>query len=146
MVQTKIPLSQVAEEAWESYVPDTPYLSGGTLNYAKYKKIGKTVHYRIKYTLSGANISGPASFSLPVAAHADYAQSDYEPIGTVILRDTGVNGVTAHAMWATGQYIAIRIMKADSTYVTNVTNVSSAVPFTWGSGDQIYIQGTYEAA
>src|SRR5262249_19012047 len=44
--------------AWSSWVPTFTNLTGGNLNYADYLQIGKTVFFKIKYTLTGANISG----------------------------------------------------------------------------------------
>ena len=36
--------------AWQSWTPTFTNMSGGTLNYAKYHQIGKTIHFRLKYT------------------------------------------------------------------------------------------------
>lgn len=127
---------------WQSWSPTLVNLSGGTLNYAKYMQIGKTVHFRFKYTLAGAGVAGEVSITPPVAFHTDYTQTAAEPLGYGSLRDAGTNTFNGMPLWGTGGVILIRTWSSSNT----ATALSSTVPFTWVSGDQIFVAGTYEAA
>lgn len=132
--------------AWQSWVPTFVNLSGGTLNFAKYIQIGKTVLYRWKYTLAGAGVAGDVTFTLPVAAHSNYSTTAVSPMGDVNFRDTGTDNFYGQVKWSSSGIAVIRAMAAGGTYLTNNTALSSTVPFTWANTDEIYAQGHYEAA
>ena len=134
-------------DAWGDWTPTLTNLSGGTLDYAKYTQIGKIVHWRFKYTLGGAGVSGDVSFTPPVSFNTDYSQSGVEQVGFGSLRDAGTAVYFAHCFWVTDGKINIKVSNSASTsYLTITTSLSSTVPFTWASGDQIIVSGTYEAA
>jgi hypothetical protein len=131
--------------AWTSWTPSFTNLSGGTLNYAKYTQVGKTILYRIKYTLGGAGVSGSISFSLPVNLTADYVAND-SLVGDVTYLDTGnarYTGVVAAG--STASTLSIRAINASGTY-SAVADLSATVPFTWGNTDVILVAGSYEGA
>lgn len=144
---TNAKLSTTAGEpggAWKSWTPTWVNLSGGTLNYAKYTLIGKTVHFRIKYTLAGAGVAGAVTFTTPTAMHADYTASPSEVFGVVSLADTGTAQYMGWLLFSSSGVLQIR-------YESTATNgqalpLSSTAPHTWGSTDIIQASGTYEAA
>lgn len=76
--------------AWQSWTPTFTNLSGGTLNYAKYTRVGKTVHFRFKYTLGGAGMGTDPRITLPIAPHADYVASDTYQINGQLNDATGI--------------------------------------------------------
>lgn len=131
--------------SWESWTPTFSNLSGGTLDYAKYHKFGKTVHYRIKYTLGSAGVAGDVLFSLPVVEATDYSQTGVEPMGQVVLRDAGTAVYTGQVVWVSAETAAIRRGAVTGSSISILT-LTASNPFTWASGDQILVEGRYEAA
>src|SRR3990167_6616892 len=77
--------------AWQSWTPTLVNLSGGTLNFAKYTRVGNTVFCRFRYTLGGAGVAGSVTISVPVTAAAEYGTGS-NVVGTVNLNDTGTAG------------------------------------------------------
>lgn len=132
--------------AWQSWTPTFVNLSGGTLNFAKYTRIGKTIFFRWKYTLGGAGVAGDVTFTLPVAEHSDYSTAAVSPMGDVNFRDTGTDNLYGQIKWSSSGIAVIRAMAAGGTYLANNTALSSTVPFTWANTDEIHAQGRYEAS
>src|ERR1044072_8033675 len=62
----KLPADILNPGSWQSWTTTFTNLSGGTLNYAVYQQIHKTVFFQLKYTLGGAGISGRPNFTVPV--------------------------------------------------------------------------------
>lgn len=121
-------------------------VSGGTLNYATYIQIGKTVFFRFKYTLASAGVSGDIAFTLPVTASSDYTNGNTTINGNAILLDNGTQGYTATFIVNSTTSLFIRPDNTSATYGTYGTAASSTVPFTWASGDVIQGEGSYGAA
>lgn len=140
-------ISNGSDMAWQSWTPTFTNLSGGTLNYAKYHQIGKMVYYRLKYTMSGANVSGSPTFTAPVNLNADYDNQLITPLpGIAIYRDsspsTSVNG---YPVWDSSTTIGLRAIASGGSWA-NGLGLSSIVPFTWASNDGFYVDGYYEVA
>lgn len=131
---------------WQSWTPTLTNLSGGTLNYAKYIQIGKTVHVRFKYTLGGAGVAGSVSVSAPVAMSTDYVTAAVEGIeGQALYLDFGTGVNPGHVRWDTSDKINLLCYGAASTYANSVA-LGPTVPFTWAANDIIAFAATYEAA
>ena len=127
--------------AWSSWTPTLTNLSGGTLNYAKYIQVGKTVHWRLKYTLAGAGVTGLPRITLPVTAHSDYVSFDHFDMTGQFQDATGF-------IWQAFGYLA-STSAFDVGYLNTSLNfavTSSTAPFTWAVSDSIKLSGTYEAA
>lgn len=130
--------------AWSDWTPTFTNLSGGTLTYAKYTRVGNTVTFRLLYTLAGANVSGSGvSFTLPINPASGISPFGRFPVGTT-------NYIDANAAWyngfcsisaATG-YITMDIIGTNGA----TTPLSATAPFTWASTDRIYAVGTYECS
>lgn len=133
--------------AWTAWTPTFTNLSGGTLNHARYTQVGKTVHFSLKYTLSGANVSGALYITPPVTAHSTMVGADIRTanINGLFLSSGNVN-INAAGWFDTASNMIIRPIGINGSFTSIVTNVSSTNPFTWKSGDTISIAGTYEAA
>lgn len=128
--------------AWKTWAPVWVNLAGGSLNFAKYTQIGKTIHYKIEYTLAGAGVSGDVTFTLPVTSTS---VTTAFPIGKVVILDSGTNlfdGLVTSASTTTG---SVRVLLVNATYSVPAT-LSNTVPMTWANNDAISISGTYEAA
>jgi hypothetical protein len=132
---------------WQDFTPSWANVSGGTSNYAKYIQIGKTVHFRAKYTLAGAGVSGSIVLTLPVEANSQYDVASVTPInGGVVFRDDSTSTTKLGIMtWQTSTTVALRPIKVDVTYAESLL-ASSTIPFTWAANDIILCEGTYEAA
>lgn len=130
---------------WQSWAPTTANLSGGTLNYAKYTQIGKTVHFRFKYTLASAGVSGALTITIPITANSDLT-GDNIPVGTATMLDTGTQGYFGYVILNSTTVMEVRPVGTGGSYATFATAVSSTIPHTWASGDQIIVSGSYEAA
>lgn len=112
-------------------------LGNGTLA-GSYVKIGKLVHARLLITLgSTSSVAGTFVISAPTTANGFInANVNYE--------DAGVNVYPGfYEQFMNDLYL--RAGTATTTYVTNAA-LSSTIPFTWGSGDKIYLAMTYEEA
>ena len=132
--------------AWASWTPTWTNLTvgNGTVN-AKYTQIGKTVHFRMSLVFgSTTSLTNSIAISLPVSVSTDYYHDTKTKIGFAHLEDAGV-----------ANYIGVIGVVGDdptllSVYYINASfgtsGISSIAPFTWSTGDQMLIQGTYEAA
>ena len=130
--------------AWATWTPTFVNLSGGTLNYAKYMRWGKTIQYRLKYTLAGAGVAGAVTFTTPSTMHADYSTTPAEVLGLAALGDTGTAQYMGWALWASSTTLAIR---AESSATNGqAVSLSSTVPHTWANTDVVQVVGVYEEA
>lgn len=132
--------------AWSSWTPTLTNLTqgNGTIT-AKYIQTGKTVHYRFKFVLGSTSAvgSGP-TFTLPVAAHADYVAIQ-DVYGSANMVDAGTAAYVGR-LRATSTTVGLLLAENAGGALTVDNSVSSTVPFTWATGDSISVYGTYEAA
>jgi hypothetical protein len=101
--------------AWITWSPTLTNVTvgNGVTNYAKYKQIGKVVHFRLKFTLgTTSSIGGTITISLPVTANADYANSEEQFNASVTLADAGVNTYMGGVMWASSTTVTLRAWNA----------------------------------
>ena len=128
---------------WSNFSPEwtatttNPTLGNGTLT-GRFVQIGKTVHFSMILALGSTTTigSGNYRFSLPVAC----ADTTYSPIGSSHLRDSsGPDFRLYPAFLVTSTTVGV-MNGATAAQLTNVA------PWTWAVGDQIRINGTYEAA
>ncbi len=129
---------------WQSWTPTFTNMSGGTLTYGSYTQIGKTVFYRFKYTLAGANISGNLSFAPPVTTSSNYSLDSN--LGMSSLIDSATQHFQGTVQWASASSFVMRATTVSGANVIASANVNATVPFTWGAADYIAVQGFYEAA
>ena len=130
--------------AWTSYTPtfNNFTLGNGTIDFA-YTQIGKTVHVRGQITLGTTSVMGTnMDISTPVTASASAASL---VVGNSILGDTGTARYLASVSLDSTTRFVLFTMLASGTYVSR-TGLTSTVPFTWTSTDNVQIQATYEAA
>lgn len=130
--------------AWTSYTPTfaNTTLGNGTVTGA-YILIGKTVHFRARFVLgtTSAVASGP-TVSLPVTSVALTVDT---PLGIAIVLDGGIADYPGTLYWASTTTASPQVTNAAATY--GVSNgITATVPITFGSTDNLYVQGTYEAA
>jgi hypothetical protein len=136
-----------ANTAWTTWTPTLVSLSGGTLTFAKYQQIGKTVHFRFMYTLAGAGVGSNPSFTLPVAATSDYkpASLDGPMAFSASYNDSSSNTVSPLTVFMSSASVVRLLAPTTGGTYEGVANVTATVPITWATGDYIYCSGTYEA-
>lgn len=120
--------------AWDAYTPSLTgiTLGNGTLT-ASYKKIGKTVFYRVTLAFgSTTSITGNVSISTPTTV----AGSTIQPLSEVFLLDSNV-----------GYYNGRQFGNGNVLYMSNpITAITATNPFTWTTNDVIIIKGFYESS
>lgn len=134
--------------AWQTWSPTWTNLTvgNGTVT-ARYTQVGKTVVYRLGFVLgsTSAVASGP-TFSLPVTATSYSGTATLQQIGGMRVFDTsGSASVIGAAYFSTTTTAVLQAWLASGTYVSQST-INSTTPFTWATGDEVYITGCYEAA
>jgi hypothetical protein len=132
--------------AWISYTPTfTNFtLGNGTLDYAAYQQIGKTVIVRIRVVLgSTSSVSGNINISLPITSK-NYTQTHVD-LGGALINDSG--SATYGAYFGFGNTTSVNLNTYDSaaTHI-RVALTSASVPMTWAVNDVFVGQFIYEAA
>ena len=131
--------------AWTTWTPTFTNMSGGTLTYAKYTQVGKTVSFRFKYILAGAGVTNDIVYTLPVSANSDYVDNNTESVGTCSFRDSGTALHVGFNSILSATTASLRYQNAAATSLTS-QSISTTLPFTWASTDEVYAEGSYEAA
>jgi len=135
--------------AWKSWTPTWTGLTvgaGGTVE-AKYTQIGKTVHFRLKFTFGTGSSVGDTSFTLPVTS---VTYGLWSSIGSAKFRDNSRSQVyKGDCNWLTTTTAQIAVLTANATGVI-LNGLTANLPFTaadaWAANDSILVVGTYEAA
>jgi len=146
LADASIANAKLTNQAWSTWPPSwTNFTVGnGTLNYAKYTQVGKTVVLRLKFTLgSTSSVSGAITFSLPVNLNADYADDSHPLIHDVRIRDTGTAYFKGGAIVASSSTVSLIAKTASGTYVGEAAT-SSTVPMTWTTNDAFSVGLIYE--
>lgn len=138
-----------SETAWTSYTPTiTADLGGfslgnGTLT-GRYKQLGKTVFFHLKFIYGSTSSAGSGhwNFSLPVTAY----DINFNFIASIL-----DNGIAWYSGIGNGNYTGSTtsfavITPSTNSSLTTWVAVDNGIPFSWGTGDNITISGSYEAA
>lgn len=145
--QTLADIATALTGAWTSYTPvwtssGTPPTQGNVVINGAYRRLGKTVDYKIHWVFGSTSAVGTGNyfFTLPVNSVALTSPYD-EPAGSGVLVD--VSTAVRYKVNAT-------IVTATTVWL-NVGNnnpgvMQATAPATWASGDWFSIGGTYEAA
>jgi hypothetical protein len=144
ILDANVTAAKVASEAWTSWTPTvTQFNSVSVTNTrSRYMKIGRTVHFGIKLSVTSAGTAGsPILISAPFPAAADGAGACHG------------SGNLARASTAIG-YQAIVSLNTVNAFCMLAANGGAADPrlgvshftFALASGDVISLSGTYESA
>lgn len=132
---------------WSSYTPaftstGTPPSLGNGTAVGRYLQAGKTVHMQIAITFGSTSTFGTGNFriGLPGAAASAMEQrlsaSVYNSSSDEDMVGFGIIDASA----------SVVKIKAPPTSSSDATSVDHDDPFTWATGDQIRLWGTYEGA
>ena len=128
---------------YAAWTPTTTGITAGNgTTVARYAQSGKFVTGSYNFTLgsTSAITSGGVSFTLPVTAKAAFVLS-----GDVTFLRTGVGYEIGKTLQASTTVCYVGALGASTTYGTYV-DVTALVPHTWGNGDFISLNFSYEAA
>jgi len=131
-----------------TYTTWTPTLTNMTLGngtvVARYTQIGKLVAGQFRFTLGSTSTIGTTpQFSVPVTMNSNWTTA--VPLGPVWCLDSGT-AIYYGICRPTSTTAAIcYITNTASTYATE-NNITSTVPFTWTTSDQLVVPFVYEAA
>lgn len=132
---------------WAAFTPTWTNLTvGNGTTTARYVQNGKTVDFWVKFTLgSTSSVGTEPSMNFPVAAQSNEAGQCANLL--YIYEDSGLSRYQGIVDPITNSSTTFRLcaLNVSSTYATS-TQITSSIPFSWGSGDSIYISGSYEAA
>lgn len=114
----------------------------GAVTTARYRRVGKSLDYHVKYVLgtAGAMGTGP-TFTLPYAPHSSYA-TQIDPMGWGFLFDAGVKAYTISVRYTSSTTCELIQLGASSIH----TGITATSPFTFGVGDGFSVIGSVELA
>ena len=135
---------------WQSYTPTwtaattNPSIGNGTLT-GRYIVIGKLCTYVLGLVTSTTTTygSGDWAFSLPINAVNTAGINFY---GVAHIRKAGTANYERIAQIAPYLSTSVINLFIDPTQGSNSTKISATDPFTWGNGDSIGFEITYEVA
>ena len=127
--------------AWDSFTVTLTNVSiGNGTATGFYKKIGRTVVYRVLVTFgSTTSVSGSITIGLPVTGTAS------QGVHNVFMTDDSAAATYPGVVSPNTTSAVIRAINTSATYATQ-TATSSSIPFTWATSDVIRLTGVYEAA
>lgn len=131
----------IFETDWLTYLPVYTNLTttSGTLT-ARYLIDRKYIYVEIDFIFGASSaISGAVSFTLP---YTNASAGQAHPQGLASLVDNGTGTTYGNLEYNTSTSMRIRAVNASGTYAT-MSALSSTVPFTWVSGDEISVSGKY---
>jgi hypothetical protein len=140
-------VNRLVDSPWQSWTRIWTNLAVGasTVN-AKYSQVGKTVRFRISVTLGGTNApTGSVAFTLPVPSVPYPGVATTQPIGTASYNDSSSTVYDGRALWQSITTAILVALPANGNWSTYF-NINATNPFAFGVGDEIFIQGEYEAA
>lgn len=132
--------------AWTSWTPTWSNITlgtGGSTNTGSYVQLGKTVHFRARFTIgnTGSSVSGDVILTLPVNAKTP-AQLNGQAVAT---DSSGAGDFFLQPIITNTSQCQFRALNTAGTYAAHAL-ISPTVPFGWSPGDTLTVDGTYEAA
>lgn len=128
--------------AWSTWTPTWTNLTvgaGGAVT-ARYKLLGKTCFFRVKFTYgTGSAVGAGPRFTLPATLASGYEDTS---LGDLYMWDNGV--ATYRGMVRRQSATAAELVWFPSG--SAATLVSATSPHTWGSTDSFAATGMFEAA
>lgn len=127
--------------AWTAFDPTVTTLGSGGTKTARYMKHGRLVHYRGRLDIGAGGLSGSdVTISLPFSS-----ASGLEAIGTALGVDASVYRHLGYAyIAASASVLNVRLLPNGTD--NSPVNLAATAPFTWGAGDTLQWNITYEAA
>lgn len=133
--------------AWTSWTPTFTNLTVGNGTHAsKYSQIGKTVFFRMQFTLGTTSVVGTSpNFTLPVTSVSLIGGSQIA-LGRGVLFDTSAASYFGASALYNSTTTSVMAAEGSAGAIINYTSITSLVPFTWATGDTLASFGMYEGA
>jgi len=139
----------IESTAWTAYTPTMTAdgggfaLNNGTLT-GRYKQVGKTVFFSLKFVFGSTTAAGTGhwNFSLPVTAY----DSNFTFSAAILDNTISWYGGIGNGNYTGSTSSFAVIIPGTNASVTTWATVGNGGPFIWGTGDNITITGSYEAA
>lgn len=129
--------------AWSTWSPSLSNmtLGNGTVT-AKYQQFGKIIHFSFTFVLGSTSAMGTSpTFTLPANAASTVSRGFH-----AYILDAGVSRYGCFADLAgTNNTIALLVATASGSFVAQGT-ITSGVPMTWGTSDELHCDGVFEGA
>jgi hypothetical protein len=116
---------------------------GNATNTGRYLRIGNFVHVTQRLTFGSTTlVTGNVTCNFPFTASGTSGSLN---LGGITFLDTGVKGYSGFASLNTTSVYNLLVSDASTTYLGNAS-MNTTTPHTWGSGDEIFISYSFEAA
>lgn len=128
---------------WTAFTPTGSWVSNATYT-GYWKRSGDSMLCRVKIALTGAPTATTLTVNLPSGYSIDTAKlptaiADETPIlGFALARDNATNSYAGEVQYSsTTAVIPTRFSTSGAN--TSLASISATTPFTWGSGDAVYL-------
>jgi preprotein translocase subunit SecE len=117
--------------------PTNLTVGDGTYSYAKWSTHDNLLYGRVHFVFgSTSSISGTVDFAVPFAEGTYTASASRPPIGIATFLDASVAAYLGNVVFAGSGVMRMQAVGASGTYA-NIAGISSTVPFTWGTSDEL---------
>ncbi len=133
---------------WTTFTPSWNSgltVGNGTYAYAKFKKIGKTIDIQIRFVF-GSTSAMTGDLQLETTLAMSRTSLNQPVLAYVLFRDDSANGMSQGLVLpsqSSRQRVVLRANNASGTYLSQ-TNLSSTVPWTWATNDEVQYSARYE--
>ena len=136
----------VPTATWATWTPTYSNITvGNGTVVARYVQHGKTILCDFTFTLgSTSSIGTSPTITLPVTATSQYV-ADRTNVGGSQMRDTGTATYLGTVYLPDTTHMSTLASNSSGTYLSG-SPVTASVPFTWTTGDILYLRAVYEAA
>ena len=148
---TNAKLSTTAGElggAWVSFTPNVYFgtIGNGTVT-GKYSKSGKNVKGFIEFTLGSTSVINATGFGFQHPVLSAYSPNSGNSHGfcTAVDSSDSNKAYCGTLQVSSDDRLRPQFYSVSGTYITKTT-ITSSIPFTWTTGDSLYIYFEYEAA
>lgn len=133
--------SGTVETDWTSWTPTGSWTTNTTYT-GKYRRSGDTADFDVYIALTGAPDSTGLLVNLPTGITVDTAKmssTNTHIIGIAQIKDQGTNSYYGRVLYYTTTAVYVAAEKTDAAYDIS-TQVTQAIPFTFGNTDSINIK------
>lgn len=127
---------------WEAFTP-TGSWSTNTSYFAARRRVGDCEEYDIRVLCSGAPTAATLTVNLPSNRVVDTTKTassgTANTLGVANILDSGLSQFAAHNYLASTTTIGVSVINSSATYAS-LTNVTQAVPITFGAADAVHMQ------
>lgn len=106
---------------------------------SKWRVSGQQIFYEISFTYGSGSSVGDVSFAPPITSALGGTRP---PAGEIVMLDSGTANFYGAVVQVSSTSFGVRVNNAAGTYTANVV-ISSTIPMTWTTSDELNIKGAY---